>query len=115
MTEITLECPFHNGEHNDCDFKTHNEVEYINHTKIHRPIILESEERLWEKRLTIAKKYATNDPKKPYMFATHMWNKKPRNMACGSMEDMLMDFGIVYNDIYIGLAESTGGGNWNND
>ena len=111
MTEITLECPFHNGE-KDCDFKTHNEVEYLNHTKNHRPIILEPEERLWEKRLAIAKKYATNDPKKPYMFATHMWKKKPRNMDCGSLESMLMDFGITGNDIYIGLTESTGGDNW---
>tara|TARA_B110001454_G_scaffold115212_1_gene107720 strand:- start:897 stop:1247 length:351 start_codon:yes stop_codon:yes gene_type:complete len=111
MSEITLECPFNNGEHNNCDFKTHSEVEYLNHTKSHNPIILKPEERLWEKRLQVAIKYATNDPKKPWMFAKHMWDNKPKNMFCNTLEDTLMDFGIVYNDIYIGLAESTGGFN----
>ena len=45
MSEITLECPFNNGEHNNCDFKTHSEVEYLNHTKSHNPIILKPEEK----------------------------------------------------------------------
>jgi len=112
MAKITLECPFYNGDHNECDFKTQSEVEYINHTKCHKPIILKPEERLWEKRLSIATKYATDDPKKPWMFASYMWKEKPKKMDCGTLSAMLTDFGIVGNDIYIGLGEATGGDNW---
>lgn len=108
MSEITLECPFHNGDI-DCEFKTHNENEYTNHTKGHEPSVLQPEERLWEKRLQVALKYATNDPKKPWMFARHMWNKKPANMDCGTLSAMLTDFGVTGNDVYIGLAEATSG------
>lgn len=111
---LTLACPFHSQDEKlntvYCKFTTESEAEYLEHTKMHKPSVLPAEDKLWEKRLYMAKKYADkNEPKRPWMFAANAWKGKPKNQECGSWSAMLQDFGVTDTDNFAGLDASMGG------
>lgn len=101
----SLECPF---DHGKCGFKTIEESEYADHTKVHEPNILPMDESLVKVRIAIAKGYA-EDNGKPVNYAGHLWVNKPAKMDCGTMTAIIQDHGIVDDDNFAGLSMSTSG------
>ncbi len=95
---MTLKCPF------NCNFTTASDAEYLKHTKTHKPAVLPIEDKLWKMRLKIAQSYAglTGD-KTPLQYATIMWQKKPKDMDCGSLQFLLQDQGVTDGDNLAGL------------
>lgn len=111
---LQLECPFHDQDEKlntvYCKFTTESEAEYLEHTKCHKPNVMPEEDRLWQKRLQLAKVYADKTiEKRPWMFAQYVWTKKPKNQDCGVTSAMLQDWGVTDTDNYAGLDASTGG------
>ena len=113
-----LECPFHHLDEKmntvECGHKSLTDMGYLAHTKKHKPVVLEEEERLWQLRLKMAKNYAAlkENPamkKTPVGYATYMWWRKPKNMDCGAYTAMLQDEGILDQDNFAGLAAANAG------
>ena len=113
-----LECPFHDLDENlntvYCGYKAITDLAYLEHTKKHKPTILQPEDRLYQLRLKMAKNYAAlkDNPgmaKTPAKYATYMWSKKPKNMDCGTFQAHIQDQGVLDKDNFAGLNAAVNG------